>query len=72
MKRRGSGTESDLSLGSCGWVGGWVFFLGEEDTWIRGTLISGLGGGGLCRSSVVWDGTRLFQDHRHPELAPGW
>ena len=43
-----------------GSVGGWVFFLGEEDAWIRGTLVAGLGGGGLCRSSAVWDGMRLL------------
>lgn len=48
VKRWGSGTESDL-LCSHGGVGGWVFFLGEEDTWIRGTPIAGRGWGGLCR-----------------------
>ena len=25
-----------------------------------------------CRSSVVWDGLRLLQDHRYPVLEPGW
>ena len=49
-----------------------MFFLGEEDVWIQGTLIAGLGGGRLCRSSVVWDGMRFLQDHCHPELDPGW
>lgn len=68
VKRRGSKAETDSSSRSRGWV----FFPGEEDVWIQRTLIAGLGGARLCRSSALWDGARLLQDHRHPELDPGW